>query len=195
MAILLGMDRLWTPWRYAYITGAKGDGRPGVPAGLEAWPGAGEQAGCVFCNLIGAVDWAIAGGMPVAEAEEHGHILSRWEHGFTCLNAYPYTSGHVLIVPSRHTDSLSKLPAAEAAGMIREAQRVESALRKAYKPDGLNLGMNLGEAAGAGVAEHIHLHVLPRWFGDTNFMTVTAETRILPEALGVTWAKLRNLSD
>jgi ATP adenylyltransferase len=96
-----------------------------------------------------------------------------------------------MVVPYLHTGSLAKLPAETAQEMIGTAQRVETALRAVYRPDGLNLGMNLGEAAGAGVAEHIHLHALPRWYGDTNFMTVTAETRVLPETLDVTWERLR----
>jgi ATP adenylyltransferase len=126
------------------------------------------------------------------EAERHGLIVSRASHGYICLNRYPYSSGHVLIVPYKHTDSLANLDGAEAAELIGEAQRVETALRTAYRPDGINLGMNLGEAAGAGVASHLHLHALPRWFGDTNFMTVTAETRILPEMLDQSWKRLRD---
>ena len=192
------MDRLWTPWRYSYISGAdsaseKPDegvraARRGVPKGLEDWPG--EDRECVFCNLIQSVEWAIAQGGEPAAVEKMGRVLLRLASCFLCLNAFPYASGHVLIVPYRHTDSLAKLPAAEAEELIRTAQRVESALRTVYRPDGINLGMNLGESAGAGVANHLHLHVLPRWSGDTNFMTVTAETRVLPELLEVTWERL-----
>jgi ATP adenylyltransferase len=183
------MDRLWTPWRYSYITGAEdgaGPRRKGVPEALAAWPG--PDTGCVFCNLIRSVEWGLAEG--IADAEEAGLVVGRLERCFVCLNRYPYSSGHVMILPYLHTDSLAKLPAEAAEEMIRTAQRVELALRSVYRPDGINLGMNLGEAAGAGVAEHIHLHQLPRWFGDTNFMTVTAETRVLPEALEVTWKRL-----
>ena len=186
------MDRLWTPWRYEYITGAKTAGRKGVPEELDGWPGAdgaGGDTGCVFCNLIGSVDWALATG--VDGAEKAGLVVARMEHGFVCLNRFPYSSGHLLVVPNRHVDSLAKLPAGEAAEMMAMTQRVETALRAVYKPDGINLGMNLGAAAGAGVAGHLHLHALPRWVGDTNFMTVTAETRILPEMLEVTWARVR----
>ncbi len=96
-----------------------------------------------------------------------------------------------MVVPYQHVDSLAKLPSPAAMEMIALAQRMETALRETYRPDGINLGMNLGEAAGAGVAEHLHLHVLPRWFGDSNFMTATAETRVLPEALPATWERLR----
>ena len=188
------MDRLWTPWRYNYISGGDSAGdaedvRKGVPAALRAWPGEDRQ--CVFCNLIGAVDWAIESGMAAEEAERAGLVVSRAATIFVCLNAFPYASGHVLLMPYRHTDSLAKLPVPEAEEMMRTAQRVETALRTVYRPDGINLGMNLGQAAGAGVAGHLHLHALPRWFGDVNFMTATAETRILPEALDVTWERLR----
>ena len=189
------MDRLWTPWRYSYITGARTEGRKGVPPELEGWPGPegrpSAEVECVFCNLIGSVDWGIAEGMPLEEAERYGLVVGRTPHGYVCLNRFPYSSGHVLLVPFRHTDSLAKLPAAEAAEMMGEAQRVELALRQVYQPDGINLGMNLGAAAGAGVASHIHLHMLPRWVGDTNFMTVTAETRVLPEMLVDTWQRVR----
>ena len=184
------MDRLWTPWRYNYISGGDAQGaRKGVPAALQAWPG--EDHDCVFCNLIGAVDWAIENGMTAEEAERAGLVVARGATGFVCLNAFPYASGHVLLVPYRHVDSLAKLPEEEAEEMMRTAQRIETALRTVYRPDGINLGMNLGQAAGAGVAGHLHLHALPRWFGDVNFVTATAETRILPEALEVTWERLR----
>ncbi len=187
------MDRLWTPWRYNYITGAQPQERPGmrpgVPEALEAWPGA--DTGCIFCNLIQSVQWAIAAGMPAENAERCGLVVARLETAFLCLNAFPYSSGHVLVLPYRHTGSLAELPVSEAEEIMRVAQAVERTLRQVYKPDGINLGMNLGQAAGAGVAGHLHLHALPRWFGDTNFMTVTAETRILPETLEVTWRRLR----
>ncbi|HEV2620349.1 MAG TPA: HIT domain-containing protein, partial [Acidobacteriaceae bacterium] len=111
---------------------------------------------------------------------------------FLCLNAFPYSTGHVLIVPYRHVDSLALLPPEEAAEMMHLAQQVESVLRTVYHPAGLNFGLNLGEAAGAGIAEHIHLHALPRWLGDTNFMTAVADTRVLPEALDTTWQKIRD---
>lgn len=184
------MDRLWTPWRYNYITRADEQARTGVPPALAGWPAA-EDKHCVFCNMIAATDYAIARGMTQEAAEQAAHILHRGTHCFTCLNAYPYATGHVLILPYLHVDSLAALPAEPAQEMILIAQRIERCLRQVYRPDGLNLGMNLGESAGAGVANHIHLHALPRWSGDTNFMTVTAETRVLPETLDVTWKKLR----
>jgi ATP adenylyltransferase len=184
------MDRLWTPWRYSYITGANAGTRKGVPAELEAWPGEDQQ--CVFCNLIRSVEWGLAqGGDLGRDAEKAGLIVARLKTCYVCLNRFPYSSGHVLLVPYRHTDSLAKLDSMAAGELMETAQRMETALHHVYHPDGVNLGLNLGEAAGAGVASHMHLHMLPRWFGDTNFMTVTAETRILPEALDVTWDRLR----
>ena len=183
------MDRLWTPWRYAYISSKKPDIRPGIPEALQAYP---EDHGSVFLNLIGAVRWAVeSGSFSNAAAEKTAGILLQGKHNFICLNAYPYTSGHVMVVPYLHLDSLAKLPPDAAVEMMELAQRMETALREVYRPDGINLGMNLGEAAGAGVAEHLHLHILPRWFGDSNFMTATAETRILPESLETTWERLR----
>jgi ATP adenylyltransferase len=142
--------------------------------------------------MIAAVDYAIAHETARETAERAAYIVHRGLHCFVCLNAYPYTTGHVMIVPYQHLDSLAALPSATAQELIALAQRVETGLREAYKPDGINMGLNLGEAAGAGIADHIHLHALPRWSGDTNFMTVTAETRVLPETLDVTWSKLRS---
>jgi ATP adenylyltransferase len=141
--------------------------------------------------MIAAVDYAVAQGMARDCAEEAAHIVYRGRNCFVCLNAYPYSTGHVMIVPYEHLDSLAALPSATAQELIELAQRVERTLRDIYRPGGINMGLNLGQAAGAGIADHMHLHVLPRWIGDTNFMTVTAETRVLPEPLDVTWSKLR----
>lgn len=186
------MDRLWTPWRYSYITGEKSTDRKGVPAELAAWPGDPDlEPACVFCNLLGSVEWGLKQPGGLAEiAERTGLVVARLKYSFVCLNAFPYASGHVLLVPFRHTDSLMKLPDVEAAELMATAQLMEGTLREVYGPDGINLGLNLGEAAGAGVANHMHFHMLPRWFGDTNFMTVTAETRVLPEVLEVTWERI-----
>ncbi len=181
------MDRLWTPWRYGYVTEKK-QGRRGVPEALEAWPG---DLGCVFCNMIAALEWAIVQGMDPVAAEQSIFLLERGETCFLVLNGFPYNNGHLMIVPYQHEASLASLPEATAAEMMRSARRTERALRAVYKPHGLNMGLNLGESAGAGVAAHLHLHILPRWNGDTNFMTVVAETRILPEMLGESWARLR----
>jgi ATP adenylyltransferase len=184
-----GMDRLWTPWRYSYVSGGR-IGRKGVPDELAGWP-EDQDLDCVMCNLAASVQWAIGTGMPREEAERAALIVETGKNCFVCLNRYPYSSGHVMVVPYAHLQSFAALPAETATELTFTAQRVETGLRSIYHPDGLNLGLNLGEAAGAGVAEHLHLHVLPRWKGDTNFMTTVADTRILPEELPVTWEKLR----
>jgi ATP adenylyltransferase len=183
------VDYLWTPWRYAYVTEADTQRRAGIPPELSAYPG---DARCVFCNIVAAVDYAIGTGMDRAAAERAALLVMRAEHNYICLNRFPYTSGHIMIVPYQHQSSLAALPTDAAAEMTNLARLTEQALVSVYHPDGLNLGLNLGKAAGAGVAGHLHLHALPRWLGDTNFMTVTAETRILPEDLNVTWERLRS---
>jgi ATP adenylyltransferase len=183
------MDHLWTPWRYSYVHRTDADARKGVPSALSAWP-AEEDRHCVFCNLIGSTDYAIRQGMASEDADRAALIVHRGEYCFICLNAFPYASGHVLILPYEHLDSLAGLREPAAHEMMRLAQRVETIIRSVYQPDGLNFGINLGESAGAGVADHLHIHALPRWSGDTNFMSVTAETRILPEVLEITWGKL-----
>jgi ATP adenylyltransferase len=183
------MDRLWTPWRYAYVTGAEEKmPKRGVPQALAGWPG---DTHCVFCNMIAAVDYAIAHGMDRTEAEAATYLLERGERNFMVLNAYPYNGGHLMVVPYRHEDSLARLPLQDADELLRMTRRAERVLRAVYRPDGLNLGLNLGQAAGAGVAEHLHLHAVPRWAGDNNFMSVLAETRVLPEMLSESWRRLR----
>src|SRR5438067_2149077 len=158
------MDYLWTPWRYAYITGGE------------------KTEGCIFCDCArGSSD----------SNDEKCRIVYRGKHCFIILNTYPYTSGHVMLVPFQHVDELHKLPAEAATEMMALSQRMEGVLRKLYKPEGINLGMNIGKAAGAGIAGHIHMHVLPRWTADANFMSVVGETRVLPEALDVTWKRLK----
>src|SRR5712672_2578885 len=171
------MDYLWTPWRYAYLVDAdpsspKG-ARKGVPQALAAWPG---DCDCVFCNLIAATRFAAEHGMPAKDAERAAHIVLQAEHCFICLNAFPYTSGHVMVVPYAHQETLAALDQAAALEMMTLAQRTDS---------------DLGQAAGAGIAAHLHLHALPRWLGDSNFMTVIGETRVLPETLDSTWERLR----
>jgi ATP adenylyltransferase len=186
------MDRLWTPWRYSYITRSDPQAKSGVPEALSAWPPTeAEDKHCVFCNMIAAVDYAVEHGMEPEAAEKAAHIVHRGRHSFICLNAFPYATGHLLLLPYQHLDTLAALPVEVAQELMALAQRSELALRQVYRPGGINMGLNLGEAAGAGIAAHMHLHALPRWIGDTNFMTVTAETRVLPEALDVTWEKLR----
>jgi ATP adenylyltransferase len=184
------MDHLWTPWRYAYVTQEDmRDARPGVPPALAAWP---DDHHCVFCNLIAAADYAISQGMAPDAADRAANIVVRGATCFVCLNAYPYATGHVMVVPHVHEASLGALASDTAQEMMALAQRISRALEQAYHPDGMNLGLNQGKAAGAGVAGHLHLHALPRWLGDTNFMTVVSETRILPETLAQTWERLRS---
>ena len=183
------MDRLWTPWRYAYVTGQeKKLTRRGVPEALEAWPGDNH---CVFCNMIAAVDYAIEQGMPQADAEKAAWILERGPKTFLVLNAYPYNGGHLMAVPYQHDASLTGIPLETADELMRQARRVERVLTTVYAPDGINVGLNLGEAAGAGVAHHLHLHAVPRWASDANFMSVIGETRVLPEMLEESWKRLR----
>jgi ATP adenylyltransferase len=139
----------------------------------------GVQPDCIFCDAVARKD----------DAETL--VVYRGAKTFIILNRYPYTSGHVMIVPYAHVADLSAVHPEALSEMMRLAQRVETVFSKNYKPDGMNLGMNLGRAAGAGVAGHLHLHVLPRWFGDSNFMTVTGETRVHPEDLKTTYQRLR----
>lgn len=182
------MDILWTPWRYQYVTSTMPPGRKGVPEELAAWPG---DLHCVFCNILGATRWAIEQGMPAEEAEKPAHVLLQAKHNYIVLNAYPYVSGHLMVVPYVHEQSLANLDQEAADEMMDLTRRAERAMRKVYGPDGVNLGMNLGKAAGAGVQEHIHMHMLPRWVGDNNFLSVIGETKILPEMLDESWKRLR----
>jgi ATP adenylyltransferase len=181
------METLFSPWRNAYVSGGA-EARKGVPQALAGWPG---DLGCVFCNLSAAVDHAVGQGMEREAAEQAAGVVWRGGECFICLNAYPYTSGHVLVVPYRHQARLNGLSAAATREMMDLARQLEGALERAYSPQGLNMGLNLGEAAGAGVAGHLHLHVLPRWLGDTNFMTAVGGTRVIPEDLGTSWTKIR----
>ena len=183
------MDRLWTPWRYAYVTG-KDRGMPkcGVPKALAAWPG---ELNCVFCNMLAAVDYAVEHGMAKEDANAATYILERGRTCFLVLNAFPYNSGHVMVVPFAHQSSLAALPVETAVELMMLSRRAERVLRKVYEPGGLNLGLNLGQSAGAGVADHLHLHAVPRWTGDTNFMSVLGETRVLAEMLSESYARLR----
>jgi ATP adenylyltransferase len=139
---------------------------------------ADRETGCIFCDAP-------------KQSDEKVRIVHRGAHCYIILNIYPYTNGHVMIVPYAHLDELQKLPADAAQEMMALSQRMESVLRSLYRPDGINLGMNLGKAAGAGVSGHIHMHVLPRWIADASFVTVIGETRIMPEALEDTWTRLR----
>jgi len=182
------MDILWTPWRYAYVSTADAAVRPGVPASLAAWPG---DLDCVFCNLMASIDYAVANEMNPEQAEAAGGLIKRGKYCFVCLNAFPYTSGHVMVMPYAHLDRIAALSTEAAHELIDLAQITERVLQQLYRPQGFNFGMNIGKAAGAGVAGHLHLHAMPRWSGDTNFMTTVSETRILPEDLETTWKRMR----
>jgi ATP adenylyltransferase len=127
-----------------------------------------------------------------AEADDETNlIVHRAAHNFIVLNRFPYTSGHLMVVPYKHSANLSGIDDATAAELMRLTRQTDSHLRAIYRPEGLNIGMNIGESAGAGIAGHIHMHVLPRWQGDANFMTTVGETRVLPEELAVTWRRVR----
>jgi ATP adenylyltransferase len=155
------MDYLWTPWRYRYVTNATKDDR------------------CIFCDALALDD------------DAKSFIVLRAQKNFVILNRFPYTTGHLMIVPFAHVADLSGCDAETLAEMMALARDAQLALAATYAPEGYNLGMNLGRCAGAGVAGHLHLHVLPRWGADTNFMTVTGETRVQPEDLTDTFEKLR----
>jgi ATP adenylyltransferase len=157
------MQRLWTPWRSAYIKEKR------------------DKTRCVFCDA--AAD---------AAADEEKLVVFRGAQAFVLLNRYPYTSGHVMVAPYVHVSRLGETSEQTTDEIMRLTRRIERILQDAYHPDGLNLGMNLGEAAGAGIEQHIHMHVLPRWIGDANFMSSVAGTRIIPEALEDTYRKFRD---
>jgi len=159
------MDYLWTPWRYRYVASASAN--------------APHDERCIFCDALAAGDDAAS------------LIVLRGTKNFIILNRYPYTSGHVMVVPHAHVADLAAADPETLAEMMQLARRVQKALGETYRPEGYNLGMNLGRAAGAGVAGHLHLHVLPRWAGDSSFMTVVGETRVEPEELSTTFERLR----
>lgn len=165
VASLAPMERMWAGWRSQYVA-TVGNGV------------AGE--GSIFRRILDA-------DVPDDEA----HIVWRGELTFAILNAYPYTCGHLLVMPYREVAELEGLTAEEATEMWSAVTDAVVAIKAAYRPQGVNIGLNLGEAAGAGIPSHLHVHVLPRWNADSNFMTAVAETRVLPEPLPTTWAKLR----
>ncbi len=154
------MDYLWSPWRYQYVSTA-------VPGGA-----------CIFCQKS------------AERKDRENYILYRGQRCFALLNLYPYTTGHLMIAPYRHLATLEETEEETLAEMMRLTRQAEKHLRAIYRPGGFNVGINIGECAGAGVAGHLHIHVLPRWPADASFMTTTAETRVLPEDLPTTWAKL-----
>lgn len=161
------MERLWAPWRMQYIASAS----------------AGPPAECIFCRF------------PAETDDEANHVLQRGEHAFIVLNAYPYSNGHLMIAPYRHTANLDDLEDAEMLEMMALVRRSVNLLKRAYRPEGFNIGVNLGRTAGAGIADHVHMHVVPRWNGDTNFMAVVGDVRVIPESLESVYRRLVELRD
>ena len=160
------MDILWNPWRYEYIKSGEQK--------------TADSSGCVFCEIL-----------KNPASDEEKYILHRAGFNFVILNIYPYISGHIMVVPYEHLADLDKASKQTTDEMMDLAKKCQSVLREVYQPNGMNLGMNFGKAAGAGVAEHFHLHILPRWVGDVNFMTSVGETRTIPEDLNTTFEKLK----
>jgi len=157
------VDRLWSPWRAKYIA-----------SGVDA-----ESPTCVFCEI----------GRDT-ENDLSNYVVFRGQLNFVALNLFPYITGHLLVIPYGHLGEFDSASKDVTDEMMDLTKRSQAALREVYKPAGFNVGMNLGAAAGAGIVDHIHIHILPRWSGDTNFMTTVAETRVLPESLADTYAKL-----
>jgi ATP adenylyltransferase len=158
------MERLWAPWRLAYVTGASG-----------------SNNACVFCD--------------VTQPGREDLILARGRCVHVILNLYPYNSGHLMVVPDRHIADLATATPEELSELMRLTRRAEMAVTEAYAPQGINIGINLGRPAGAGIVDHLHVHLVPRWNGDTSFMTVVGNVRVLPEDLGTTAKKLRPIFD
>ena len=154
------MERLWSPWRLAYVSSASG-----------------ASSGCVFCDTAGP--------------DRDRLVLVRGQLSYVILNLYPYNNGHLMIVPDRHVATLEASTAEERLELMTFTRHAEMALTEAYAPQGINVGINLGRPAGAGVIDHLHIHLVPRWNGDTNFMTVIGNVRVLPEDLGATAQRLR----
>jgi ATP adenylyltransferase len=156
------VKRLWAPWRMAYVGGAAAD------------------AGCLFCTALASTD------------DARSFVVRRRPGAFLILNAYPYTPGHLMAVPNRHVATLAEATAEEVSATMALAAEATRALVAEYRAEGFNIGINQGRVAGAGVEGHLHVHVVPRWNGDTNFMTAVGEARVLPEALSQTWRRLRD---
>lgn len=168
------LERQWAGWRRDYITSAFA-GDADTPSSAH-----GDEEGSLFERILDS-----------GEPDDVTYVLHRGAHTFAILNAYPYNSGHLMVLPNRAVPDLEGLTADESSELWATVTRAVAAIKAAYAPQGVNVGMNLGHAAGAGVPDHLHVHCLPRWFGDTNFITTVAETRVLPEPLGVSWERLR----
>jgi ATP adenylyltransferase len=171
------MERLWSPWRLPYILSG------------------GEARGCVFCDAFADGNPPHAASDDESTFHQSSLIVFRGSFCYVILNLYPYNNGHLMVVPNRHIPSLAAATPEELCELIELTRRSELALVEAYSPHGINMGINLGKPAGAGVLDHVHMHVVPRWSGDTNFMTVVGETRVLPEELPETAKKLRPIFD
>lgn len=163
-----GLDRLWAGWRSTYLEAVTGDPTPLRP----------DAEGSLFERILALPD-------------DEGLVVHRGDRVAVLLNAYPYTNGHCMVLPTRAVADLDGLDPDESAELWRTVEAAVAAVRAAYRCDGVNVGLNLGAAAGAGVPDHLHVHVLPRWAGDSNFMTAVAEARVLPEPLGDAWHRLR----
>ena len=170
------MDRLWTPWRYTYIAGTSN-----ADKSSDSRDEQGKTPECVFCRLRNG-DRA---------DDQSNFIIHRAANSFVVLNLYPYASGHLLIVPHAHVADLDAVTKSVSDELMDLTKRCQTVLRDVYRSDGFNIGINQGRAAGAGVAAHLHIHILPRWTGDANFMTTVSETRVLPEDLSSVYTKLR----
>ena len=186
------METLWAPWRMTYIAGANetpadpipgaADDDPATPADSAIRnPQSAMPTGCIFCDKVAEGE----------AADPRNLILWRGAHTFALLNLYPYNPGHLMIVPYRHLADVTQLTPDELAELTAALQQMVRGLDAVYQPQGYNVGMNLGRVAGAGIADHVHLHLVPRWNGDTNFMPVVGQTKVLPEALEATWGRLR----
>lgn len=162
----MSLEQLWAGWRNDYVVAATENERTGS-----------SGPGCVFCRIADSGD----------PSPDNG-VVWRGPHTLAVLNLYPYASGHLLIVPRRHLQHMDELTPDESAALWRTTTQAVAALTKGYSPDGLNMGANLGRAAGAGIPAHLHIHVLPRWSGDTNFMTTVAGTRVMPQSMTEAWA-------
>lgn len=156
------MDQIWTPWRMKYIQENH------------------DSEDCIFCMAAKAEDG------------DDNLVFHRGEHVFMILNRYPYTNGHVMCVPYAHVDQLHALSEVARSEMMEMTSVAVDVLHSVYEPEGFNVGMNLGEVAGAGVADHLHVHIVPRWGGDTNFMSTISRTRVLPESLPETYRRVKN---
>ncbi len=165
----MALERLWAGWRSDYLQSVTDP--PGPVAG---------GGGCVFCRILASGD-----------PDDTTYVVWRGSTTFAVLNAFPYASGHLLVLPYRHVGAIEDLDAAEATELWQAVRTAVVAVKGAYRPDGLNVGANLGRAAGAGVPDHLHLHVVPRWAGDSSFVTAVAEARVLPEALPTTHGRIR----